>query len=54
VKWRNAAASGIPKSTHWIYGDNSERYGWIDKEAFHKMFTDEFRLLTLLSIPDGK
>lgn len=54
VKWRGEAAHGSPKSTTWVYGKSIEPYGWIDKQAFHKMFTEEFFRLKLADIPSGE
>ena len=50
VKWRGHVGQGEPKSSHWAYGQSTEPYGWIDKVAFKKQFSQEFRQLTLLPI----
>lgn len=50
VKWRVAAANGSFKASDWKYGDGQEPYGWIDKEAYRKMFSQEFSGLKLLDI----
>ena len=53
VKWRGLIGQGIPKSTGWVYGQSAESYGWIDKAAFKKQFTEEFHKLTLLLTAEG-
>jgi hypothetical protein len=52
VKWRVAAARGDPKAANWNYGDSQEPYGWIDKEAYRRAFSEEFARLKLLDIPN--
>ncbi len=34
--------SEIPKNLKWVYGDSSEKYGWIDKERFYSLYKTEF------------
>src|SRR5690348_2495041 len=41
VKWRLANnPKGDFRSAGWVYGANSESYGWIDKQRYHKTFSD--------------
>ncbi len=37
--------SEIPKNSNWVYGDSSEKYGWIDKERFYSLYKAEFEKL---------
>jgi len=51
VKWRVAEAHGSFKASDWKYGECQEPYGWIDKEAYRKAFSEEFLRLRLVDIP---
>ena len=44
-------ATGSPKMDGWIYGKCQESFGWIDKNKFRKMFSEEFTGLELSDIP---
>jgi hypothetical protein len=51
VKWRGEAGADKFKSSQWVYGESKDQHGWIDKQAYHRLFTEEFCRLKLSEIP---
>jgi len=32
----------IPRKRDWKYGDSDEPYGWVDRDRYHKEFSEAF------------
>lgn len=36
----------MPAAKDWVYGESTEPYGWIDRDAFRRLFAEDFRRLS--------
>jgi len=43
----------LPRSPTWVYGRDTEPYGWIDEAAYRQAFAEAFRRLPPSPLPGG-
>lgn len=49
VKWHGGefgeSKDIIPKNVSWKYGESMEKFGWIDRDEYHRRFSSSFKKL---------